>query len=420
MGGRSILSPSSFKAIDAFGKTLEDVKIRTRTGAFLTFLSIGLICLLTLIEFVDYRTVYLDTNIEVNRVRDEHLTVNLNITFPRVPCFLLSLDATDLSGEHLREISHNIVKIRLDDKGVAYPVQEVISDLKNELSRMSSINEPGYCGSCYGGQEPEGGCCNTCDAVRKAYLDRGWAFSNPEAIDQCKKEGWTEKIQAQAKDGCRVSGRVRIKKVQSSLVFSFGQSFQSNGYHVQELVPYLKDGPIHDFGHLVHELKFEGDDEYDTKRAAEALRVKKQLGIDVGMLNSHNNRYAMYAARRGPDLTQYMFQYFVKVVSSEFSTLDGTSVSSHQYSYSEHLRDVREAYHTKNDQGIETTHGLDARPGVFFNIDVSPMQIMHTEKRKPFAHFLTTLCAIVGGVLTVASLVDAALFKAVKGEEDRR
>lgn len=115
-----------------------------------------------------------------------------------------------------------------------------------------------------------------------------------------------------------------------------------------------------------------------------------------------------------------MFQYFVKVVSSEFSTLDGSSVSSHQYSYSEHLRNVREAYHTKNDQGIETTHGLDARPGVFFNIDVSPMQIMHTEKRKPFAHFLTTLCAIVGGVLTVASLVDAALFKAVKGEEERR
>jgi endoplasmic reticulum-Golgi intermediate compartment protein 3 len=115
-----------------------------------------------------------------------------------------------------------------------------------------------------------------------------------------------------------------------------------------------------------------------------------------------------------------MFQYFVKVVSNEFSTLDGTAVSSHQYSYSEHLRDVREAYHTKNEEGIETTHGLDARPGLFFNIDVSPMQIIHTEKRKPFAHFLTTFCAIIGGVLTVASLVDAAVFRVVKGEEERR
>jgi len=115
-----------------------------------------------------------------------------------------------------------------------------------------------------------------------------------------------------------------------------------------------------------------------------------------------------------------MFQYFVKVVSNEFTTLDGLSVSSHQYSYSEHVRDAREAFHTTNTEGIETTHGLDARPGLFFNIDVSPMQIVHTEKRKPFAHFLTTLCAIVGGVLTVAGLVDAALFRVIKGEEERR
>jgi len=115
-----------------------------------------------------------------------------------------------------------------------------------------------------------------------------------------------------------------------------------------------------------------------------------------------------------------MFQYFVKVVSNDFSTLDGHRVSSHQYSYTSHARDVREAFHTKNSEGIETTHGFDARPGVFFHVDVSPMQIIHMEKRKPFAHFLTTLCAIVGGVLTVASLVDAAVFKVRKGEEERR
>lgn len=115
-----------------------------------------------------------------------------------------------------------------------------------------------------------------------------------------------------------------------------------------------------------------------------------------------------------------MFQYFVKVVGNDFSTLDGQHVSSNQYTHSSHTRDVRDQYHTKNTEGIEITHGLDARPGIFFNIDVSPMQIIHTEKRKPFAHFLTTFCAIVGGVLTVASLIDAAAFKVAKGEEERR
>jgi hypothetical protein len=115
-----------------------------------------------------------------------------------------------------------------------------------------------------------------------------------------------------------------------------------------------------------------------------------------------------------------MFQYFVKVVSTEFDTLDDYHVRSHQYSYSSHTRDVREGYHTKNEEGIEMTHNFDARPGVFINIDVSPMQIIHTEKRKPFAHFLTTFCAIVGGVLTVASLIDSTLYRTIGKDEDAR
>jgi hypothetical protein len=41
-----------------------------------------------------------------------------------------------------------------------------------------------YCGSCYGGQEPESGCCNTCDEVRQAYVNKGWSFSNPDGIEQ--------------------------------------------------------------------------------------------------------------------------------------------------------------------------------------------------------------------------------------------
>jgi endoplasmic reticulum-Golgi intermediate compartment protein 3 len=64
---------------------------------------------------------------------------------------------------------------------------------------------------------------------------------------------------------------------------------------------------------------------------------------------------------------------------------------------------------------------MDARPGLFMNIEVSPMQIVHTEKHKPFAHFLTTFCAIVGGVLTVASLIDSALFNTIgKTDADRQ
>jgi hypothetical protein len=117
---------SSLKGIDAFGKvillcdafpltwvfiaipmqTMEDVKVKTRTGAFCEFSSVAvvyfiwlqgyllvtLICAavilaFTSIEFFDYRKVSLDTSIVVDKSRGEKLTVNLNVTFPRVPCY---------------------------------------------------------------------------------------------------------------------------------------------------------------------------------------------------------------------------------------------------------------------------------------------------------------------------------------------
>lgn len=37
---------------------------------------------------------------------------------------VISLDATDLSGEHMREINHDVKKIRLDNQGVPFPDQE--------------------------------------------------------------------------------------------------------------------------------------------------------------------------------------------------------------------------------------------------------------------------------------------------------
>jgi hypothetical protein len=169
--------------------------------------------------------------------------------------------------------------------------------MKNDLFRVSRIDEPGYCGSCYGGLEPEGGCCQTCEQVRKAYLDRGWAFSSPEGIEQCAKEGWVEKVNAQAKDGCRVEGKVRLKKVASSLIFSFGRSFQANNFHTQELVPYLKDGPIHDFGHYIESLQFESDDEYVANNLKAANRVKARLGVDRNPMDKYHAHSKAHSVR---------------------------------------------------------------------------------------------------------------------------
>lgn len=48
--------------------------------------------------------------------------------------------------------------------------------------------------------------------------------------------------------------------------------------------------------------------------------------------------------------------------------------------------------------------------GVFFIYDLSPMLVRLTEYRHSFTHFLTNVCAIVGGVFTVAGMLDGMLY----------
>lgn len=89
----------------------------------------------------------------------------------------------DISGEAQRDISHNILKTRLDSTGAQVPDSHS-AELRNKLDVINDQTKEGYCGSCYGGLEPASGCCNTCEEVRVAYQSKGWSFSNPDAIEQ--------------------------------------------------------------------------------------------------------------------------------------------------------------------------------------------------------------------------------------------
>ncbi|TFK27729.1 Sec1-like protein [Coprinopsis marcescibilis] len=384
--------------------TTEDVKVKTRTGAFLTLLSAAIILAISTIEFFDYRRVYIDTSIVVDKSRGEKLTVNLNVTFPKVPCYLLSIDIMDISGEVQRDLSHNVLKVRLDKNGNEVEGSHT-ADLAADVEKLHHTKKDGYCGSCYGGLEPEGGCCQTCEDVRTAYVNRGWSFTNPDAIEQCKNEGWADKLKEQADEGCNVSGRVRVNKVIGNIHMSPGRSFQTNSRNIYELVPYLRDDQNkHDFSHKIHYFGFEGDDEYDYWKAEAGQKMKQRMGITKNPLDVTEGRTWK---------TQYMFQYFLKVVSTQFRTLDGQSVNTHQYSVTHFERDLGEGMSGEN-HGVHVQHGVSGLPGAFFNYEISPIQVVHSESRQSFAHWLTSTCAIIGGVLTVASIVDSVFYATTK------
>lgn len=47
---------------------------------------------------------------------------------------------------------------------------------------------------------------------------------------------------------------------------------------------------------------------------------------------------------------------------------------------------------------------------MFFFYDLSPIKVHVAEKRQSFLHFLTSVCAIIGGVFTVSGLVDSVVY----------
>jgi len=46
--------------------------------------------------------------------------------------------------------------------------------------------------------------------------------------------------------------------------------------------------------------------------------------------------------------------------------------------------------------------------------ELSPIMVKFTESKKSFAHFLTGVCAIIGGVFTVAGLVDSLIYHSMR------
>jgi hypothetical protein len=172
---------------DAFAKTVDDFSIKTLTGGILTLASTVLIVVLVVLEYFNYSKVSFSPQLVVDKNRKERMTINLNITFPRLPCFgnffltkAAGLDVVDISGEQQINIEHDVHKQRLDTKG--QPIAQKFSAKKNKLSANSTAVAD--CGACYGGIPGTTGCCNSCEEVRDAYNRKGWAFSDPDSIEQ--------------------------------------------------------------------------------------------------------------------------------------------------------------------------------------------------------------------------------------------
>ncbi|OEL21199.1 Endoplasmic reticulum-Golgi intermediate compartment protein 3 [Dichanthelium oligosanthes] len=275
--------------LDAYPKVNEDFYSRTLSGGLITILSSLAILLLFFSEIRLYLYSATESKLTVDTSRGERLHINFDVTFPALPCSLVAVDTMDVSGEQ----HYDIIERPLQKHGGRLDHNEV------------------YCGSCYGSEESDDQCCNSCEEVRDAYRKKGWALTNVESIDQISH---------------------KINKL------SFGEEFPG----------------------VVNPLD----------------------GVEWTQDNSNG-------------LTG-MYQYFVKVVPTIYTDIRGRKIYSNQFSVTEHFREAI---------------GYPRPPsGVYFFYEFSPIKVDFTEENTSLLHFLTNICAIVGGIFTVAGIIDSFVY----------
>nr|CAH7743855.1 unnamed protein product [Callosobruchus chinensis] len=324
-------------------------------------------------EFVDYLTPNVTEELFVDTSRSPTIQINLDFVIPKISCDFLALDAMDSSGEQHLEINHNIYKRRLDLEGrpIEDPVKEDITIRVKTNTSAPAANKT-ECGSCYGAADR---CCNTCEEVKEAYREKKWAIENLHDIEQCKDEKYNEKLKTAFTQGCQIYGNLVVNRVSGSFHVAPGESFTISHLHVHNVQPFSSNE--FNTSHRIRHLSFGAVVDSETHNPLGDTEIVATEGST-------------------------MFQYYIKIVPTSYVKKDGSVISANQFSV------------TKHQKVISMSSGESGMPGIFFQYELSPLMVKFTEKERSFGHFMTNLCAIIGGVYTVAGLVDALLFHSIK------
>ncbi|KAK6241376.1 hypothetical protein SCA6_006765 [Theobroma cacao] len=361
---------NKLRNLDAYPKVNEDFYSRTLSGGIITLVSSLAIFFLFFSEFRLYLHTVTETKLLVDTSRGEALRINFDVTFPAIPCTLLNLDAMDISGEQHLDIKHDIIKKRINAHGdVIESRQDGIGAPKIEkpLQRHGGRlehNEP-YCGSCFGAEQSDDDCCNSCEEVREAYRQKGWAMTNVDLIDQCKREGFIQRVKDEDGEGCNIHGSLEVNKVAGNFHFAPGKSFHQTNIFLSDLLAFQKDS--YNISHRINRLAF---GEYFP-----------------GVVNPLDGAQWIHETSNG------MYQYFIKVVPTIYTDIRGRTVHSNQYSVTQHFKNLEVIY-------------PNSHPGVFFIYDFSPIKVTFKEEHISFLHFITNICAVIG----VAGIIDSFVY----------
>ncbi|GEQ70774.1 hypothetical protein JCM33374_g4453 [Metschnikowia sp. JCM 33374] len=407
-------------SLDAFAKTVEDARVKTASGGLVTLVCVLIVMLLIRNEYYDYTSVVIRPELVVNRDVNKQLDINLDITFPDIPCGILTLDILDLTGDlHLDLFASGFEIFRVlqsgeevkDDMPILSGINKLDEKCKGLTEEEARNNVP--CGSCYGALDQSNNqhCCNTCESVRLAYATKQWGFFDGTDIEQCEKEGYVQKMKDRISqnEGCRVKGSAKINRISGNLHFAPGTPFSTRGKHTHDLSLWSKYPDKFSLNHKINHFSF-GDDPGSLLSIASPEEEDQIPSIHP--LDGHT-----FTVNK----KEYVASYFLSVVSTRVEFLEGRkpAVDTNQFSVITHDRPIKGG---RDDDHQNTLHAQGGVPGAFFHFDISPMKIINREEyAKTWSGFILGVVSSIAGVLTVGAVLDRSIWAAeqvIRGKKD--
>lgn len=334
----------ALKSLDAFPRAEEHLLQKTQSGAFVSVVGLVIMATLFFHELGYYLTTDTIHQMAVDLKRSETLPIHINMSFPSLPCDVLSLDAIDMSGKHEVDLSTNIWKLRLNSDGRIIDVEHVKDLVEREHTHdhdgdKDHHEDSEHKGHQHGfGQEAE----NMIEKVKQSLANR---------------------------EGCRIYGILDVQRVAGN----FHVSVHGLSMYVAQRI--FEVPARVNVSHVIHDLSF----------------GPRYPGI-------HN---PLDGTTRILHDTSGSFKYYIKIVPTEYRYLSKEVLPTNQFSVNEYFSTIEE---------------LERRswPAVYFLYDLSPITVTIREERRSFLHFITRLCAVLGGTFAVTGMLDRWMFRFIE------
>ena len=252
-------------------------------------------------------------------------------------------------------------------------------ELQAELRGDESLAAD-YCGSCYGATLDTKRCCNTCQALRDAYVERRWGFPDASNFEQCRREARTRSAKLQEGEGCNIYGTMQVARVTGT--FSVAPISRLAAAKLQKAMPSLPPATVSAFNvtHRIGRLSF-GTDFPGQHNPLDGVWQHSPSGAAVS-------------------------RYFLKVVPTTYEFVGGKAVHTNQFSATSYFKP------------LSGEASASMVPCVSFVFELTPLKVKKTERRAgSFATFATRTAALIGGLFTVAGIVDSVLYQSARHME---